>query len=224
MGIYDYIIVGGGISGLFMAYKLSQTDKDILLLESTNESYAIAKITGLKLCESLRRQYGFDAISLMPTNLYGPNDNYHPSDSHVMAALIKKFCEAKNKATNKVVCWGSGSPLREFMHVDDLSSASIFVLENWFPAKFNTKFDDIETSLSYLNVGTGMDISIFELAKKIANLTGFEGEIIWDQTKPDGTPKKQLDISRIKKLGWSPKIDLNYGIMKTIQDFSEKYL
>mgnify|MGYP001349158650 CR=1 FL=1 len=185
-------------------------------LESTNEWYAIAKISGIKLCESLRIQYKFDAISLMPTNLYGPGDNYHPTNSHVMAALIKRFSDAKKNSEKTVTCWGSGTPLREFMHSDDLGEAVVFALEKWDPSNINSPRSDEEKILLHLNVGTGKDISIKDLALKIAKATGFNGKIIWDATKPDGTEKKTLDISRIKALGWKANIDLDEGINRTV--------
>ncbi len=191
-------------------------------LEKTNECYAIAKIAGIKLCQALREQYNYDAISLMPTNLYGPGDNYHPSDSHVMAALISKFYKAKKENQKSVLCWGTGNPLREFLHVDDLGNAAVFCLEKWDPNDINAPKDSLGKELSYLNVGTGKDISIFQLAKKISTTIDFRGEIIWDKSKPDGTPKKQLDISQISKLGWNPKIDLDVGILNTINDYSNK--
>ncbi|EAR19344.1 GDP-L-fucose synthase family protein [Synechococcus sp. W2B2] len=179
-------------------------------LEPTNEWYAIAKIAGIKLCESLRRQHGFDAISLMPTNLYGPGDNYHPENSHVLPALIRRFYEAKESGAETVTCWGTGSPMREFLHVDDLAEACVYALEKWNPYSEENKF---------LNVGTGVDITIRELAKLVANAIGYEGSVIWDSAKPDGTPKKQLDVSNINKLGWSAKIKLNQGIKRTVIDF-----
>ncbi len=185
-------------------------------LEKTNEWYAIAKIAGLKLCNALRNQYGFDAISLMPTNLYGPGDNYHPENSHVMASLISKFSKASSESKPFVECWGSGTPLREFLHVDDLGDAAVYCLENWYPSSKNSLKDEFGIALNHLNVGTGKDISIKQLANKIAEFCGFKGEIIWDKTKPDGTPKKQLDISKISELGWYPKIELDDGIKKTI--------
>ncbi len=188
-------------------------------LELTNQWYAIAKISGIKLCESLRIQYGFDAISLMPTNLYGPGDNYHPTNSHVMASLIKKFCEASFNATSSVNCWGTGSPLREFLHVNDLGEAVVFLLENWDPSSERAPLDNSGVPLTFLNVGTGKDISIKDLSKKIAKYAGFKGKIIWDSTKPDGTPKKQLNCQRINTLGWSPKINLDDGIKETVSDY-----
>jgi len=190
-------------------------------LEETNEAYAIAKIAGLKLCEALRKQYGFDAISLMPTNLYGPNDNYHPNNSHVMAALIRKFSEAVKNSSKQVICWGTGSPRREFLHVNDLGEAAVFCLENWDPSTNPKTLDINQKPINHLNVGTGEDISIKELAYLVADLTNFKGEIIWDTKKPDGTPKKQLDISKIKNLGWAPKISLTKGIKSTIENYKK---
>ncbi len=189
-------------------------------LEETNESYAIAKIAGIKLCESLRIQFGFDAIALMPTNLYGPNDNYDRLNSHVMAAMIRRFKEAKFNKKKIVNCWGSGAPLREFMHVDDLADAVVFCLENWFPNQSNAPVDSRGKPLMYLNVGTGKDISIKELATKVAKFMEYRGKIFWDKTKPDGTPKKQLDINAILSLGWKPKISLDEGIKKTILEIN----
>ncbi len=191
-------------------------------LEQTNQWYAIAKISGIKLCESLRIQYGFDAISLMPTNLYGPGDNYHPNNSHVMASLIKKFCEASLNSYRSVTCWGTGSPLREFLHVNDLGEAVVFTLENWDPSSKNAPLDNSGVPLTFLNVGTGKDISIKDLSEKIAKYTGFKGEIIWDSTKPDGTPKKQLNCQRINDLGWSASISLDEGIKETISNYMLK--
>jgi GDP-L-fucose synthase len=179
-------------------------------LEPTNEWYAIAKITGIKLCEALRRQHGFDAISLMPTNLYGPGDNYHPENSHVLPALIRRFYEAAERGDASVTCWGSGTPLREFLHVDDLGDACVFALENWQPRP---------EELQFLNVGTGVDLTIRELAEAVAAATGFQGVIHWDTSKPDGTPKKQLETSALKKLGWQYSIKLNHGLTRTVKDF-----
>ena len=179
-------------------------------LEPTNEWYAIAKITGLKLCAALRKQHGFDAISLMPTNLYGPGDNYHPENSHVLPALIRRFHEAAQANAPTVTCWGTGAPLREFLHVDDLGAACVFALEHWQPGP---------DQLQFLNVGTGVDLNIRELAEQVATATGFEGEIIWDTTKPDGTPKKQLDVSRLAALGWQARIPLAEGLESTVRVF-----
>ena len=182
-------------------------------LEPTNEWYAIAKITGIKLCEALRRQHGFDGISLMPTNLYGPGDNYHPENSHVLPALIRRFHEAAQANAPSVSCWGSGTPLREFLHVDDLGEACVFALEQWQPGP-----DDLQ----FLNVGTGVDLTIRELAEQVAAATGFQGEISWDMTKPDGTPKKQLDVSRLAALGWRARIPLAEGLVDTLAAFREQ--
>jgi GDP-L-fucose synthase len=179
-------------------------------LEPTNEWYAIAKITGIKLCEALRRQHGFDAISLMPTNLYGPGDNYHPTNSHVLPALIRRFHEAAVRGDASVTCWGSGTPLREFLHVDDLGEACVFALENWQPGPEEQQF---------LNVGTGVDLAIRELAEAVAAATGFTGEILWDSSKPDGTPKKQLDVSRLSAFGWQSRIQLGDGLHNTVRDY-----
>ena len=208
-----------GSSCIYPKYASQPIKEEELLngyLEKTNESYAIAKITGIKLCEALRKQYNFDAIALMPTNLYGPNDNYHPLNSHVVPSLIRKFSIAKRDNLSSVTCWGSGLVCRELMHVDDLADAAIFCLENWFPSEIDAPKDNSGNPLNYLNVGTGKDISIKELAKKIADIVKFDGEIIWDKNMPDGTPRKVLDISRLKELGWKSKIDLNTGLTNTI--------
>ena len=182
-------------------------------LEPTNEWYAIAKISGIKLCEALRQQHGFDAISLMPTNLYGPGDNYHPENSHVLPALIRRFHEAAEANAPTVTCWGTGTPLREFLHVDDLGEACVFALERWQP-----QADDP----AFLNVGTGLDLSIRELAEAVAEATGYGGTIEWDISKPDGTPKKQLDVSRLKALGWSAQTPLAQGLVSTVAEFREQ--
>ena len=191
-------------------------------LEKTNEPYAIAKIAGIKLCEAIRRQHGFDAISLMPTNLYGSGDNYHSEDSHVMASLLKKFILAKKNNKNNVTCWGSGKPLREFLHVDDLGSACIKALENWNPDSNNSPKYENKEKLFFLNIGSGEEISIKKLAEKIAFYTNFKGNIIWDKSKPDGTFRKTLDISRSKLIGWEPKIKLNDGIKYVIKEIHEE--
>jgi GDP-L-fucose synthase len=179
-------------------------------LETTNEWYAIAKITGIKLCQALRLQHGFDAISLMPTNLYGPGDNYHPENSHVLPALIRRFHEAAERGDASVTCWGTGTPLREFLHVDDLGEACVFALERWQPGP---------EELQFLNVGTGVDLTIRELAEAVARATGFQGDIDWDASKPDGTPKKQLDVSRLAQLGWRARIPLAEGLRNTVALF-----
>ena len=182
-------------------------------LEPTNEWYAIAKISGIKLCEALRKQHGFDAISLMPTNLYGPGDNYHPENSHVLPALIRRFHEAVEVNAESVTCWGTGSPLREFLHVDDLGEACVFALERWQQRPDET---------SFMNVGTGVDLTIRALAEAVAEATGFQGEIQWDTSKPDGTPKKQLDVSRLATLGWRARIQLAEGLASTVALFREQ--
>jgi GDP-L-fucose synthase len=182
-------------------------------LEPTNECYAIAKITGIKLCAALRKQHGFDAISLMPTNLYGPGDNYHPTNSHVLPALILRFHEAAQAKAPSVTCWGSGTPLREFLHVDDLGEACVFALEQWQPGP---------EELQHLNVGTGVDLTIRELAEAVAAATAYRGEIRWDISKPDGTPKKQLYVGRLASLGWRARIPLAEGLASTVADFAAR--
>lgn len=177
-------------------------------LEPTNEPYAIAKISGIKMCEAYRDQYGSNFISAMPTNLYGPNDNYDLQTSHVLPALLRKFHEAKSNNNKEVVCWGSGSPMREFLHVNDLSEACVFLLENYDEKLF-------------VNVGTGTDVTIKELAETIKDVVGFEGELVWDTTKPDGTPRKLMDVSRINNLGWKHKIELRKGIEMVYEDFKK---
>ena len=188
-------------------------------LEPTNESYALAKITGIKLCQSLNEQYDFNSICLMPTNLYGPGDNYHPTNSHVIPALIRKFYSAKNDLNDSVTCWGSGSPYREFLHVDDLADGCIFALENWNTKNANAPKDENGNPLQWLNIGTGKEITIKDLAIKIAKIINYNGKVIWDLSKPDGTPRKKLNISRIESLGWVPKIKLDEGITQTISDY-----
>ena len=175
-------------------------------LEYTNEPYAIAKIAGIKLCEAYRDQYGCNFISAMPTNLYGPNDNYDLQNSHVLPALIRKFHEAKIQGASSVEVWGTGSPLREFLHVDDLAEACCFLMQ-----KYNDK--------QFVNVGCGSDLSIKDLAEMIQDVVGFKGALIWNSEKPDGTPRKLMDISKIKSLGWSPKIELNLGIQMVYKEY-----
>jgi len=175
-------------------------------LEPTNEAYAIAKIAGIKLCQAFSREYGANFISVMPTNLYGPNDNFDLETSHVLAALLRKAHEAKTSGAREIVVWGSGKPRREFLHVDDLASACLFLLENY-------------DSPEIINVGCGEDISIRELAVVICDIVGFEGELAWDGTKPDGTPRKLLDITKLRGLGWHPTISLRDGIAQTYDWF-----
>jgi GDP-L-fucose synthase len=176
------------------------------LLEPTNEPYAIAKIAGIKLCEAYRDQYGDNFISVMPTNLYGPNDNYDLNSSHVLPALLRKFHTAKREGQPSVEVWGSGSPKREFMHVDDLAEACYFLM-----MKYNERL--------FVNVGTGVDVTIKELAETIKEITAFEGELVWDSSKPDGTPRKLMDVSRINDFGWKHKIDLKDGIESVYENF-----
>ncbi len=188
-------------------------------LEPTLEPYALAKISGLKMCEALRKQYDFDAICLMPSNLYGPGDNFNANNSHVLPSLIRKFHFAKEKNIPYLTCWGSGNVLREFLFVDDLSDAILVALKEWDPSlKDAPKLDD-NSMLTYLNVGVGKDISIKDLANLIANVVGYKGAIKWDLSKKDGTPRKLLDISRIEKLGWHQKTKLKDGLKITYEYF-----
>jgi GDP-L-fucose synthase len=177
-------------------------------LEPTNEWYAIAKIAGLKLCQAFRRQFGSDFICAMPTNLYGPNDNYNLQTSHVLPGLIRKFHEAKISGAPSVTCWGTGAPLREFLHADDLAAACVFLMRRYSDEQF-------------INIGCGSDLSIRELAQVVQRVVGFNGRIEWDQSKPDGTPRKLMDSSRIFALGWKPKIDLQTGIARAYHDFQQ---
>ncbi len=185
------------------------------VLEPTNEPYAIAKIAGIKLCESYNRQYNRDYRSVMPTNLYGENDNFHPDNSHVIPALLRRFHEAKMRNDNEIIVWGSGKPMREFLHVDDMAAASIYVME---------LADDIyaantQPMLSHINVGTGIDCTIRELAETIAQVVGFSGKLVFDSSKPDGAPRKLMDVSRLDKLGWRYQISLEKGLKMTYQWF-----
>jgi GDP-L-fucose synthase len=175
-------------------------------LEPTNEAYALAKISGLKYCEYLNRQYGTDFISLMPTNLYGPNDNYHPTHSHVLPALIRRFHEAKENNQKEVTCWGDGTPMREFLYVDDLANLCVFLMNN---------YSGNET----VNAGTGKEVSIKELTGLVAKVVGYEGEIKWDTNKPNGTPRKLLDVSKSAALGWKYITELEDGIRLAYEDF-----
>lgn len=175
-------------------------------LERTNEAYALAKISGLKYCEYLNRQYGTDFISVMPTNLYGPNDNYHPTHSHVLPALIRRFHEAKQEGLPTVTCWGDGSPLREFLYVDDLANLCVFLMNH---------YSGNET----VNAGTGRELTIRELTERVARVVGYEGEILWDTSKPNGTPRKLLDVSKARALGWEARTPLDEGIALAYADF-----
>ena len=187
------------------------------VLEPTNEPYAIAKIAGIKLCESYNRQHGVDYRSVMPTNLYGPGDNFHPKNSHVLPALIRRFHEAAQDGLDEVVIWGTGTPRREFLHVDDMAAASLFVLD----LSKDVYDANTEPMLSHINVGSGTDISILELAQKVAAITGFTGRITTDPTKPDGTPRKLMDVSRLKAMGWEATISLDEGLRSTYAWFLE---
>lgn len=177
-------------------------------LEATNEPYAIAKIAGLKMCESYRKQYGVEMISAMPTNLYGPNDNYDLNNSHVLPALIRKFHDAKAKNLASVEIWGTGSPMREFLHVDDLADACVFLMENY-------------SDEQHVNVGTGVDVSIKELAEMVKELVGFKGQLLFNIDKPDGTPRKLLDVSKLHKLGWQHRLDLKEGILSVLSELEK---
>lgn len=180
-------------------------------LEPTNEPYAIAKIAGIKLCESYNRQYGTDYRSVMPTNLYGPGDNFHPDNSHVLPALIRRFHEATQNGTNEVVIWGSGKPMREFLYVDDMAEASLFVMD-LDQASYQR---ETEPMLSHINVGSGTDVTIRELAQTVAGVTGFQGQLSFDASKPDGAPRKLMDVSRLARMGWRATVSLQDGIEKT---------
>ena len=182
-------------------------------LEPTNQWYAVAKIAGIKMCQAYSRQYGCNFISAMPTNLYGPNDNYDLENSHVLPALIRKFHEAKVANAGTVTCWGTGAALREFLYVDDLARACIFLMQNYRS----------DSELGFINVGYGSDISIKQLAEKVRLTVGFEGDISWDTSKPDGTPRKLMDTSRLLALGWKPQIDLETGIRLAYEDFLKKF-
>jgi GDP-L-fucose synthase len=175
-------------------------------LEPTNEAYALAKIAGLKMCDAFRKQHGCNFISAMPTNLYGPGDNYHPENSHVLPALIRRFHEAVRDGENEVVCWGSGAPKREFLHVDDLAKGLLHLM-------------DYHNSEGWINIGTGEDLTIKELALTIANVVGYRGDVIWDTSKPDGTPRKLLNVDRINEMGWKATIELRHGIESVYADY-----
>jgi GDP-L-fucose synthase len=179
-------------------------------LEPTNEWYAVAKIAGIRMCQAYRRQYGCDFISAMPTNLYGPNDNYDLQNSHVLPALIRKFHEAKAAHAPTVTCWGTGSPLREFLYADDLARACVFLLENYSEEQF-------------MNVGSGRELTVRDLTENVKRIVGFEGDIVWDTSKPDGTTRKLMDSSRLFALGWRPQVDLETGIRLAYDDFLKRF-
>jgi GDP-L-fucose synthase len=201
-----------GSSCIYPKHAPQPMTEDCLLtsaLEPTNEAYAIAKIAGLKLCQYYRRQHGVAFHSAMPTNLYGPGDNYHPRNSHVLPALLRRFHEAGEQGLPEVVAWGTGSPRREFLHVDDLADACAFLLGQAEPP-------------DWINVGTGTDVTIRELTELVADVTGYRGRIVWDATKPDGTPRKLMDVSRLSALGWRARVDLRAGVERTYASFREE--
>jgi len=203
-----------GSSCIYPKFATQPITEDQLMtgaLEPTNDAYAIAKIAGIKMCQAYREQYGFNAISLMPTNLYGINDNFDPNSSHVLPALIRKFHEAKESNAPYVECWGDGSPRREFLHVDDLAEACFRCMISY-------------DSLEIINVGTGDDLTIKELTKLISIIVGYTGEIVWDESKPNGTPRKVLNVDKIKTLGWSPKIGLRQGIYETYEWYKNDWI
>lgn len=206
-GVQKLVFLGS--SCIYPKLAVQPIKEDSLLtgpLEPTNEWYAVAKIAGIKMCQAYRHQYGFDAISLMPTNLYGPGDNYHAVNSHVLPALIRRFHEAKQSGAPSVTIWGTGTPRREFLHVDDLADAAVFLASNYSDARI-------------VNVGVGEDLSIMQLARLVADTVGFEGDILTDASKPDGTPRKLLDVSRLAALGWRSSIALKQGVQQTYQWF-----
>ncbi|QBF81862.1 GDP-L-fucose synthase [Shewanella maritima] len=207
-----------GSSCIYPKLALQPMQESALLsgtLEETNEPYAIAKIAGIKLCESYNRQYGVDYRSVMPTNLYGPHDNFHPDNSHVIPALLRRFHEATERGDAQVVAWGSGKPMREFLHVDDMAAASIHVME----LDKETYDKNTEPMLSHINVGTGVDCTIRELTETVARVVGFEGEIVWDTTKPDGAPRKLMNVDRLATLGWKYSYSLEKGLEDAYQWF-----
>ena len=213
-----------GSSCIYPKYALQPIKEECLLtdkLEKTNEFYALAKIAGIKLCQSLRIQHKFNTICLMPTNLYGPGDNYHSLNSHVIPGLITKFYEAKKSLSGYVRCWGTGKPLREFLHVDDLADACIFILDKCISSE-NFLVDENGKDIFWLNVGSKYELSIKQLAKKISHEIGFSGKILWDKNMPDGTPRKKLDTSKINSLGWSAKISIDDGIKSTLKSFEKE--
>ena len=198
-----------GSSCIYPKHAPQPMAEDVLLtgaLEPTNEPYAIAKIAGLKLCDTYRDQHGCNFISAMPTNLYGPGDNYHPENSHVLPALLRRFHEAKVSGTEEVVCWGTGSPMREFLHVDDLAAACLHLM-------------DVHDAAGWVNVGTGQDVTIKTLAEMVAATVGYEGTITWDTSKPDGTPRKLLDVSKMTSLGWTATTTLEQGLREVYREF-----
>jgi len=217
-GVEKLIFLGS--SGIYPKLAPQPLKEEYLLsdyLEFTNEPYAIAKIAGIKLCENYYRQYGCNFYSVMPTNMYGPNDNFDLHTSHVLPAFIRKFHEAMEKNEKEVIIWGSGKPLREFLFVEDLADAILFLME-----KVDAK-ELYKNGISHLNIGTGKDLTILELAKLVAEIIGFKGKIVHDSSKPDGTPRKLLDVSRINSLGWKHRTELQQGIAKTYEFYKKKY-
>lgn len=209
-----------GSSCIYPRLAQQPMSEDALLsgaLESTNEPYAIAKIAGIKLCESYNRQYGRDYRSVMPTNLYGPNDNFHSENSHVIPALMRRIHEAKEQGAKEVVIWGSGRPRREFLHVDDMANAGVYVMN----LPLTALEGKVRTMLSHINVGSGVDCMIRELAETLVEVCGFKGDLVFDSTKPDGTPRKLLDIALLRSLGWTPSINLKDGLQDTYAWFLE---
>jgi len=222
-GVENLLFLGSScIYPKFASQPIKEEDLLTGSLEKTNEFYALAKIAGIKLCEALNIQYGLNYLCLMPTNLYGPGDNYHSLNSHVLPALIRRISEAKDKKLSSITCWGTGTPLREFLYVEDLADACLFVMEKWEKKFRDSIKDNCGNSLYLLNVGSNYEISIKDLAYKIAVLIDYKGEIIWDKNKPDGTPRKILDSSRLRDLGWAAKTDLHKGIELTIQSYRKE--
>jgi nucleoside-diphosphate-sugar epimerase len=218
-GVNNLLFLGS--SCIYPKESLQPIKEEYLLsghLESTNEPYAVAKIAGIKLCESYNRQYGTDYRSIMPTNLYGPNDNFHPKNSHVIPALIRKFHEAKVNSKPFVEVWGSGKPMREFLHVDDMADASIHIMD----IDKKTLESEADPMLSHINIGTGTDITIKDVAQIVKEVVGFCGEIVFNTKMPDGTKRKLLDISKLKRLGWKPEIPLIDGLKETYEWFLKK--
>ncbi|MDP2562092.1 GDP-L-fucose synthase [Psychrobium sp. 1_MG-2023] len=215
-GVNDLLFLGSScIYPKFAEQPMTESALLTGILEPTNEPYAIAKIAGIKMCESYNRQYGRNYRSVMPTNLYGENDNFHPENSHVIPALLRRFHEAKLNGDAEVIAWGTGKPMREFLHVNDMAAASIHVM-NLDDATYE---DNTQEMLSHINVGTGVDCTIRELVETVAKVVGFEGDITFDTTKPDGTPRKLMDVSRLKSLGWEYSISLEDGLRTTYQWF-----
>ena len=207
-----------GSSCIYPRMALQPMAENMLLtgtLEPTNEPYAIAKIAGVKLCKSYNRQHGTDYRSVMPTNLYGPGDNYHPENSHVIPGLLRRFHEAKQSASPEVLIWGTGAPMREFLYVDDMAEACLHIME----LDNETYARNTQPMLSHINIGTGEDLAIRDLAKAIGNVVGYRGRIVFDTSKPDGTPRKLMDVSRMKSLGWRPKVELGEGLALAYADF-----